>query len=58
MAIGLKNSVLAAVVCFTVFSVPSSPASSKQDNAVAVNVLRAINTAEYKYKQNHGAYAS
>ena len=54
----LKNVGLAAVICFTFFGVQSSPASSpKQDTAVAVNVLRAINTAEYIYKQNHGAYA-
>jgi type II secretory pathway pseudopilin PulG len=53
-----KHVVLVIVISLTVFGIPSSPAlASKQDNALAVNVLRAINTAEYKYKLNRGAYA-
>jgi hypothetical protein len=37
---------------------PTAPDRERERRSQAVNVVRAINTAEMNYKKNHGAYAT
>jgi hypothetical protein len=57
-ALVLLSSVLA--LCAARAQRPSSPAQDRdrERRSLAVNIVRAINTAEAHYKQAHGVYAS
>jgi hypothetical protein len=37
---------------------PAATGTDQAKHSLAVNLLRAVNTAEYAYKNNHGSYAS